>query len=564
LRCLHRDVTVFSSKKAYGKMKMPLILEYYKKNKSGRLAVSTKALKVVGDYFKEHQKNKPGKEAIVFKDRRFTWAQYDKETDRIAAGLLKLGVKKGDRVGIYIPNWPEHIFAYMACAKIGAIAVPVSWRFTPQEVKFVINNAEISVLIMASGFMGMNFVKTLESVKGELPTLKSTVILEKENALPWMIPFDQFLAEPDARLEKAKAAVASENPLIFIYTSGTTGIPKAAVLTHKNAIAYTCAQVEASNFEGDHTLLLNIPLNHIGGAVMGVVACLTAGNKLVMMDMFDPTKTLQLIQDEKITVIGQVPAQYAMELLNPDVEKYDLSSIKVAIVSSQPCPSELIMAIKNRMGVMPQNAYGLTEVSGAITFTQLEDGEEKLKYTVGKVIPGVELAIMDMESNKLPVGQVGEIVIKGDIVMKGYWKRADEDKRTIDKNGYLHTGDMGKLDEDGYLTIVGRKKEMYIRGGENIYPPEVEEAIAQHPDVFMVAVTGRPDAIMGQVGRAYIIPKPGTKLTAEGVKSFLKDKLAKYKIPDDYIFKDQLPLTLLGKVKKLDLYKEIEEEFAKK
>ena len=303
--------------------------------------MSTKVFKVVSDYFPEHLKDKADKEALVFKDRRFTWTQYDNETDRIAAGLLKLGVKKGDRVGIYIPNWPEHIFAYMACAKIGAIAVPISWRFTPQEVKFVINNAEVSILIMSSGFMGMNFVKTLESVKSDLPTLKSTVILEKENALPWMIPYEKFLATPDEKLKKAKAHVTSEDPLIFIYTSGTTGIPKAAVLTHKNAVSYCTAQVQASNFEGDHNLLLNIPLNHIGGAIMGVVACLTAGNKLVMMDMFDPVKTLQLIQDEKITVIGQVPAQYAMELLNPDVEKYDLSSIKIAIVSSQPCPSEL-------------------------------------------------------------------------------------------------------------------------------------------------------------------------------------------------------------------------------
>ena len=526
--------------------------------------MDTKKFKVLGDYFTENLKNKSGKEALVVKDQRFTWKQYDDETDRIAAGLLKLGVKKGDRVGIYIPNWPEHIFTYMACAKIGAIAVPISWRFTPQEVKFVINNAEVSVLIMASGFMGMNFVKTLDSVKSELPTLKSTVILEKENALPWMIPFDQFVTSPGPELAKAKAAVTSEDPVIFIYTSGTTGIPKAAVITHKNIIAYCTSQVEASNFQGDHILLLNIPLNHIGGAVMGVGACLTAGNKMVMMDMFDPEKTLQIIQDEKITVIGQVPAQYAMELLNPNVEKYDLSSIKVAIVSSQPCPSELIMAIKKRMGVMPQNAYGLTEVSGAITFTQLEHGEEKLKHTVGMAIPGVELAIMDIEGNKLPAGETGEIAIKGDMVMKGYWKRSDEDKRTIDKNGYLHTGDMGKLDEDGYLSIVGRKKEMYIRGGENVYPPEVEEVISQHTDVFMVAVAGRPDPIMGQVGRAYVIAKPGTVLTAEGIKSFLKDKLAKYKIPEDYVFRDQLPLTLLGKVKKLDLYKEIEEEFAKK
>jgi fatty-acyl-CoA synthase len=283
-----------------------------------------------------------------------------------------------------------------------------------------------------------------------------------------------------------------------------------------------------------------------------------------MMDMFDPEKTLQLIQDEKVTVIGQVPAQYAMELLSPNVDKYDLSSIKAAVVSSQPCPSELIMAIKNKMGVMPQNAYGLTEVSGAITFTKIEHGEEKLKHTVGVAIPGIELAIMDPEFNILKAGQVGEICIKGDAVMKGYWKRPDEDKRVFDKKGFFHTGDMGVLDEDGYLTIVGRKKEMYIRGGENVYPPEVEEAIAQHPDVFMVAVVGRPHPVYGEVGRAYIIPKPGTKPTEEGMKVFLKGRLANFKIPEDYIFRDQLPLTLLGKVKKLDLYDEMKQEFAKK
>ena len=528
------------------------------------MSVQTGALKVINDCFIKQVREKPNSEAVVFKDRRFTWSQYDKESDRTAMGFLKLGVKKGDRVGVYIPNWPEFLFAYLGCAKIGAITVPVSWRFTSQEIKFVINNAEISVLVMAAGFMGMDFVKTLEAVKSELPTLNHVVILDKEKALPWMIPYEQFVAEPGPQLKKAEAKVKPEDPALFLFTSGTTGVPKAAVLTHKNLIAYTSSQLDASNLEGEHVLLLNIPLNHVGGAVMAVIACLNAGNKMVMMDMFDPEKTLQLIQEEKVTVIGQVPAQYAMELLNPNVEKYDLSSIRVAVVSSQPCPSELIMGIKKRMGVMPQNAYGLTEVSGAITFTQLEHGEEKLKYTVGMAIPGIELAIMDPDHNILPAGKVGEIVIKGDPVMKGYWKRPDEDARVFDKKGYFHTGDMAKMDEDGYVIIVGRKKEMYIRGGENVYPPEVEEAVAQHTDVFMVAVVGRPHPVMGEVGRAYIIPKPGTKPTAEEMKAFLKDKLANYKIPEDYIFRDQLPLTLLGKVKKLDLYKEIEDEFAKK
>jgi acyl-CoA synthetase (AMP-forming)/AMP-acid ligase II len=521
--------------------------------------------KVLGDFFKQHAAERAGQEAILCKGKRFTWAEYDRQTDRAAMGLIKLGVRRGDRVGIYIPNWPEFLFTYLGAAKIGAVSVPVSWRFSPQEIKFVVNNAGISVLFMADGFMGMDFIKNLASIRGELPSLKHVVLLTEGKAADGMIHYPDFLAEPGPELSTFKGAVEPSDPVLFLFTSGTTGVPKAAVLTHRNLMAYSDGQITASGFErSGETLLLNIPLNHVGGAVMAVIACLNAGNKLVMMDMFDPEKTLQLIQDEKVTVMGQVPAQYAMELLNPNVDKYNLKSIKTAVVSSQPCPSELILAIKNKMGVMPQNAYGLTEVSGAITFTRLEHGEEKLKHTVGVAIPGIELAIMDLDANILTRGEVGEIAIKGDAVMKGYWKRPDEDALVFDKKGFFHTGDMGKLDSDGYLTIVGRKKEMFIRGGENVYPPEIEEAVAQHPDVFMVAVVGRPHPVYGEVGRAYIIPKPGASPTPEDIKAFLKDRLAGYKVPEDISFRDQLPLTLLGKVKKLDLYKEIEQEFAKK
>jgi acyl-CoA synthetase (AMP-forming)/AMP-acid ligase II len=519
---------------------------------------------VMEDLLTKNAAEIPQADALVFKDRRISWKEYAIESDRAAMGLLKLGVRKGDRVGIYMPNWPEFLFVYLGAAKIGAVAVPISWRFTPQEIKFIINNSEVSVLVMASGFMGMDFVRNIESIRPELPTLKQVVILDKEKDLAEMIQYDQFATKPGPALATARAAVRSEDAVLFIYTSGTTGVPKAAVLTHKNLISYSRAHVAATGFTRGLSLLLNIPLNHSGGAVMAVMACLTSGNKLVLMDLFDPEKTLQIIQDEKISCIGQVPAQYAMELLSPNVDKYDLSSIKVAVVSSQPCPSELIVAIKQRMGVMPLNAYGLTESTGTITLTHPEDGEEKLKYTVGTPFPGVEVSIMDQNNNILAQGQEGEVVIKGDVVMKGYWKRPDEDARVMDHKGYLHTGDMGKMDKEGYLVIIGRKKEMFIRGGENVYPPEVEEAISQHPDVFMVAVLGRPDPIMGEAGRAYIIRKPGTSSTAEEIKAFLKDRLARYKIPEDIIFRDQLPFTPLGKVKKLTLYEEINAEFGRK
>jgi acyl-CoA synthetase (AMP-forming)/AMP-acid ligase II len=282
------------------------------------------------------------------------------------------------------------------------------------------------------------------------------------------------------------------------------------------------------------------------------------------MDMYDPEKEFQLIQDEKVTILGGVPTHYAMRLRVTDPERFDLSSLRLAFVSGAPCPLEILTSVKRQFGLRMQNGYGLTEVSGAITSITPDDDDEKREVTVGRPLPGVDLAIMDSANSVLPPGQIGEIVVKGDVVMKGYWNRPDEDKKVFDEKGYLHTGDIGKLDEDGYLVIVGRKKEMFIRGGENVYPPEIENTIAQHPDVFMVAVVGRPDPLMGEVGRAYIIPKPGKNLTADDMKAFLKNRLSKYKTPADYIFRDQLPLSPLGKVQKLELYKEMKQEFEKK
>jgi fatty-acyl-CoA synthase len=518
---------------------------------------------IVGNFFKRHIKERPEHTAVAYKDKRVSYRDYDVETDRAAMGLLNLGVTKGDRVGVYIPNFLEHLYTYLGAVKIGAISVPVSWRFTPNEIKFVIEDAGISVLVLAPSFYGIELARNLEAVRGELPGLKAVVLLDNSESKEGMIPYSRFTAKPTKELEDAKSEVTPEDVALFIYTSGTTGIPKAAMLTHKNLVSYTTSETKATNFTGADTLLLDIPLNHVGGAVMGVISCLNVGATLYMMDMFDPVETLKIIHDEKITVMGQVPAQYAMQLLNPEVDKYDLSSIKTAIVSSQPCPTEILLEMKKRFGIFPQNAYGLTESTGTITFTLPEDGEEKLKHTVGLPIEGVKVEIMDADQNILPQGETGEIVIKGAPVMKGYWNRPDEDANVFDEKGFLHTGDMGKFDEDGYLVISGRKKEMYIRGGENVYPPEVEDAIAKHPDVFMVAVVGRPDPVMGEVGRAYVSPKPGTTPTPEAIKEFLKDRLARYKIPDDIIIREQLPLTPLGKVKKLDLYQEVEHEFKK-
>jgi fatty-acyl-CoA synthase len=515
----------------------------------------------IGDYLTRNALDLPHAEAIVFKDRRITYAEYHRESDRVATGMLARGVKKGERIGIYLSSCPEFLFTYMAAAKIGAISVPVSWRFTPNEVKFVLDDAEISFLVMGEGFSGMDFIGTIQSLRGMNAYPGKIILLGGERSLEGAIRWDDLVSEPGAELDAAKMKVSADDPVLFLYTSGTTGIPKAAVLTHKNLVSYADGMVKASGLEQGDPILLNVPLNHVGGAVMAVMSALAKGNKLVVMDTFVPEETLQVIERERIAVMGQVPAQYTLELLSPNVAKYNLDSIKIAIVSGQACPPELISQIREKMGVLPRNAYGLTEVSGAITFTHPDHGPEKLKSTVGRPMEGIDLAIVDPAGNMLPSGEVGEIAVRGEPVMKGYWRRDAENDMVFDKHGYLHTGDMGMLDNDGFLVMSGRKKEMYIRGGENVYPPEVEEVLAKHPDVFFCAVVGRPDSVMGEVGRAYVVLRPNAKADAHNIRSFAAGYLAAYKVPADIIFRDQLPLTLIGKVKKLDLYKEIEEEF---
>lgn len=519
---------------------------------------------VLGDLLTKHAKENPAAEAIVFREIRLNYGTYNRETDRIAAGLLKMGVAKGDRIGIYLSTRPEFLFIYLAAAKIGAIAVPVSWRFTPPEVKFVINDAGITHLFTMPGFSDMDFIKVVSQVRQESPCLKHVILLDGDAAANEMVPYVHLLREPDHSFKKASAAVSGDDTVLLLYTSGTTGVPKAAMLTHGNLTSYAAGMLSASGAQQGDSILLNVPLNHVGGAIMALMCCLTLGSKLVLMDAFAPEETLKIIEREKIAVIGQVPAQYALELLNPNIGRYNLSSVRIAIVSGQSCPAELIGKIRDRMGVLPRNAYGLTEVSGAITFTGPDNSEDKVRNTVGRPVEGTSIAVMDEKNNVLPPNSIGEITVKGSTVMRGYWNRPDENKRAFDDNGYFHTGDMGMIDDDGFLVMSGRKKEMYIRGGENVYPPEVEEAIAKHPNVMISAVVGRPDPVMGEVGRAYIIPKPGTAITPEEIKEFLADKLAKYKIPEDIIFRNNLPISPIGKIKKLDLYEEINREFRRR
>ncbi len=521
---------------------------------------------LVFEYLEKWAKERPGREAIVYTDRRVTYADYDREVNRVARGLLKLGVRRGDKVGLYIPNHPEFVFGYLACAKLGAAAVPVTWRFAASEVKYILGHSDSSVVIMETSFMDSDFIEKINAVRDELPELRDIVIIgspEDAARVPGGMSYDDFLCddpELDRELEARKQEVEEEDVVLLLFTSGTTGLPKAPMLTQRNLVSYVAGQIESSGIGDDERLLMDIPNNHVGGAVMAIFSVLYSGNTLVMMDTFIPQQVLQTVQDERISVMGQVPAQYILLFMQPDFDSYDLSSVKFAVTSGAPVPPELVFQIEEKMGIVPFVGYGLTETSGAITFTRQEHPREKITSTIGVPNEGIEVRIMSPEREEMPLGEAGEITVRGGAVMKGYYKRPDANAEAFDADGFFYTGDMGYIDEDGFVHILGRKKEMYIRGGENVYPPEVEDVLMQHPKVLFAAVLGYPDPVMGEKGRAYVVPQPGAEVSEDEIKTYCREQLAKYKVPDQVVLRDMLPLTPLGKVHKFALYEEMKEE----
>jgi acyl-CoA synthetase (AMP-forming)/AMP-acid ligase II len=505
-------------------------------------------------------REKPDTEAIVFGGRRITYAQYDREVNRVARGLLKLGVQRGDKVGLYIPNHPEFLFGYLACAKVGAAAVPVSWRFAPEEVKYILGHSDSSVVIMEPGFSDSDFIAKINAVRGDLPLLRGLVLIggdEDLSRLPGAIPYGDFLVdgpEYGEELGKRKKEVEEDDTVFLLFTSGTTGKPKAPMLTHRNLIDYVKGQIKAADLSRDERLLMDIPNNHVGGGVMAIASMLVNGTTLVMLDTFVPQQVLQTLEKERITVMGQVPAQYILLFMQPDFDSYDLSSVKYAVLSGAPVPPELVDQIREKMGITPFVGYGLTETSGAITFTRASHPLEKISTTIGIPNDGIEVRIMDPEREELPRGEAGEIAVRGGAVMKGYYGQPEATAAVFDDGGFFYTGDMGFMDQEGFIHILGRKKEMYIRGGENVYPPEVEDVLQAHPKVLFAAVLGYPDPVLGEKGRAYIVPQPGAEVTEDELKAYCREHLAQYKVPDQVVFRDGLPLTPLGKVQKFSLY----------
>ncbi|MGB9736345.1 MAG: class I adenylate-forming enzyme family protein [bacterium] len=494
--------------------------------------------KTIKELISKQAKAMPDRVFMYYKDLTRTYKELDDISNKIGNGLLSLGVKKGDRVTMLIPNRPEFIYAWFGLMKIGAIMVPINTQFKPDEIKYIINNSEANTLITTGSFQ-----ESVLKVKNDMPLLKHIIVIEPKDRAS-IIPFEDIISsntsEPDITVDEFDYAS-------FIYTSGTTGYPKGVIDTHRNYIANAHQIVEAAEFTEKDRAMLILPLFHCNAQVVTVMAPMYAGASFVLMEGFSPKEFLPAIDKYKPSTFSGVPTVYAILNSLPDAEKYDLSSLRFVICGAAPMPVEVFTTFERKYKAFILEGYGLSEATCASIINPLK-GKRKIG-SIGKPLNGQEIKILDDNNKELPQGQIGEICIKGDVVMVGYYKNPEATASTI-KDGWLHTGDLGYIDEEGYFYIIGRKKEMIIRGGENIYPKEIEEVLYKHPKVQDAAVVGIPDPKWGEEVFAFIVPKQGMQISEKEMTDFLKEKVADYKIPKKFIFTEAFPKTATGKIQK--------------
>lgn len=515
----------------------------------------------------------PDNDALVYPERglRYSYTQFNDICRQVAKGLLKLGVRKGDNLSIWAYNVPEWVILQFATAKIGAVLVTVNTAYKSAELEYVLNQSDSTTLFMVKSFKDTDYVKTLSDVIptihetepgkltfNKLPHLKNVIFIGDDTP-KGMLNFSSILElareVSDAELTAVEATLDCHETINMQYTSGTTGFPKGVMLTHYNIINNGYNIGECMKFTEQDRLCIPVPFFHCFGCVLAVLACVTHGSTMVPVEIFDPLKVLQTIEAEKCTAVHGVPTMFIAELEHPRFKEFDLSSLRTGIMAGSPCPIEVMKRVIRDMHASEITiAYGQTESSPVITQTRTDDPIELRVATVGRALPDVEVKIVDIETGaSLPPGKQGELCTRGYLVMKGYYKMPEETARAIDSENWLHTGDLAIMDENGYCKITGRIKQMIIRGGENIYPREIEEFLYTHPKVLDVQVYGVPDKKYGEQVMAAIILKQGMTMTEDEVREFCKDRIANYKIPKYVKFVDGYPMTASGKIQKFKL-----------
>ena len=544
--------------------------------RAGRTLIRADALlhHTVGGLLEEIARRFPGNDALVYPDRglRLSYRDFDALCDRVAKGLLRLGVKKGDHVAIWATNVPEWVVLQFATAKIGAVLVTITTSYKSTELEYVLRQSDSSTLFLVKSFKDTDYVETLYSVVPELrsaapgkltserlPCMKNVLFLGAEAAPAGMLAYGELerlgTEVSDAELAEVKATLEEHEVINMQYTSGTTGFPKGVMLTHHNIVNNGYNIGECMRFTEKDRLCIPVPFFHCFGCVLGVMACVTHGSTMVPVETFQPEAVLKAIEAERCTAVHGVPTMFIAELEHPSFKSYDLTSLRSGIMAGSPCPIEVMKRVIRDMHAGEITiAYGQTESSPVITQTRTDDPIELRVATVGRALPDVEVKIVDIETGvTLPPGKQGELCTRGYLVMKGYYQMPEETARAIDAEGWLHTGDLAVMDENGYCKITGRIKNMIIRGGENVYPREIEEFLYTHPKVSDVQVYGVPDRKYGEQVMAAIKLKEGVSCSEEEIRDFGKERIANYKIPAYVKFVDEYPMTASGKIQKFKL-----------
>ena len=494
------------------------------------------------------------REALVDRPagRRWTYAELAADVDALALGLLEMGIAKGDRVGIWAPNCAEWTLTQYATAKIGAILVNINPAYRTRELEFVLNQSGSTLLVAAEKLKTSDYAGMIAEVRPRCPELKTVVLLGS--------PQWQALLETGRRLDRgALDAIELDTgePINIQYTSGTTGFPKGATLSHHNILNNGFFVGELCNYTEADRICIPVPFYHCFGMVMGNLAATSHGACMVIpAPAFNPVTTLQAVQAERCTSLYGVPTMFIAELSTPDFADYDLSSLRTGIMAGSPCPVEVMKQVIERMSMTEVSiCYGMTETSPVSTQTRADDSLDRRVSTVGRVGPHLEVKVIDPETGRtVPRGTPGELCTRGYSVMLGYWEQPDKTAEAVDAAHWMHTGDLAVMDADGYLAITGRIKDMVIRGGENVYPREIEEFLYTHPDILDAQVIGVPDARYGEELMVWVRLRAGAPaVTAEALREFCTGQLAHYKIPRYVHIVEEFPMTVTGKVRKVEM-----------
>ncbi len=509
-------------------------------------------------------------DAAIFCDQsiRWTYRQFDHHVDALAGGLLELGFAKGERIGVWSPNRYEWLLAQFATARLGIILVNINPAYRLFELEYALNKVGCKGLITARKFKTSDYTGMLQSLAPELasdtpgnlnavklPHLK-TIICMGDDIPAGMLAFDAIMESGKRvaaeRLDAITATLDRNDPINIQFTSGTTGLPKGACLTHKNIVNNANFVTAAMEFSAADRLCIPVPFYHCFGMVMGTLGCVTKGAAMVVPgEGFEPVATLEAVSKEKCTALFGVPTMFVAELDLPDFASYDLSHLRTGIMAGAPCPVEVMNNVQALMNMKQVTiAYGMTETSPVSFQSNVDDPLEKRVSSVGRIHPHVEVRIIDEEGNTVGVGEQGELLTRGYSVMQSYWQDEEQTAGAIDADGWMHTGDLATLDEQGYCNITGRVKDMICRGGENIYPREVEEFLYTHASISQVQVFGIPDDKYGEITCAWIIPKGDVEVSEQEIIDFCKGQIAHFKVPAHVRFKQELPMTVTGKPQK--------------